>query len=144
MSPENPNEEDLQEAYQAVLRILYRLLFVAYAEDRDLLPLHTSRSYREHSLKRIAQRLEEARQKGVEFGDQDFYWSQVTQIWKAVSLGNPEWEVPAYNGTLFASDAAVSELGARIAGMSLPDREFAAALSALLLDRTAEGNRRSR
>ena len=55
MSPENPNEEDLQEAYQAALRILYRLLFVAYAEDRDLLPLHTSRSYREHSLKRIAQ-----------------------------------------------------------------------------------------
>ena len=139
MSPENPNEEDLQEAYQAALRILYRLLFVAYAEDRDLLPLHTSRSYREHSLKRIAQRLEEARQKGVEDGDQDFYWSQVTQIWKAVSQGNPEWDVPAYNGTLFASDAAVSVLGARIAGMSLPDREFAAALSALLLDRTAEG-----
>ena len=139
MSPENPNEEDLQEAYQAALRILYRLLFVAYAEDRDLLPLHTSRSYREHSLKRIAQRLEEARQKGVEDGDQDFYWSQITQIWKAVSQGNPEWEVPAYNGTLFASDAAVSVLGARIAGMSLPDREFAAALSALLLDRTAEG-----
>ena len=139
MSPENPNEEDLQEAYQAVLRILYRLLFVAYAEDRDLLPLHTSRSYREHSLKRIAQRLEEARQKGVEDGDQDFYWSQVTQIWKAVSQGNPEWDVPAYNGTLFASDAAVSVLGARIAGFSLSDREFAAALSALLLDRTAEG-----
>ena len=139
MSPENTNEEDLQEAYQAVLRILYRLLFVAYAEDRDLLPLHTSQSYREHSLKRIAQRLEEARQKGVEFGDQDFYWSQVTQIWKAVSLGNPEWDVPAYNGTLFASDAAVSVLGARIAGLSLSDREFAAALSALLLDRTAEG-----
>ena len=139
MSPENTNEEDLQEAYQAALRILYRLLFVAYAEDRDLLPLHTSQSYREHSLKRIAQRLEEARQKGVEFGDHDFYWSQVTQIWKAVSLGNPEWDVPAYNGTLFASDAAVSVLGARIAGLSLPDREFAAALSALLLDRTAEG-----
>ena len=138
MSPENPNEEDLQEAYQAALRILYRLLFVAYAEDRDLLPSHTSRSYREHSLKRIAQRLEEARQKGVEDGDQDFYWSQVTQIWKAVSQGNPEWDVPAYNGTLFASDAAVSVLGARIAGLSLSDREFAAALSALLLDRTAE------
>ena len=139
MSPENPNEGDLQEAYQAALRILYRLLFVAYAEDRDLLPLHTSQSYREHSLKRIAQRLEEARQKGVESGDQDFYWSQVTQIWKAVSRGNPEWDVPSYNGTLFASDAAVSELGARIAGLSLPDREFAVALSALLLDRTAEG-----
>ena len=138
MSPESPTADDLREVYQAALRILYRLLFVAYAEDRDLLPLHTSRSYREHSLKRIAQRLERARQKGVEFGDQDFYWSEVKQIWKAVSLGNPEWEVPAYNGTLFASDAAVSDLGARIAGMSLPDREFAGGLAGLLLDRTAE------
>ena len=139
MSPENPNEDDLREAYQAALLILYRLLFVAYAEDRDLLPLHTSQSYREHSLKRIAQRLEEARQKGIEFGDQDFYWSQVTQVWKAVSQGNPEWAVPAYNGALFASGAAVSELGARIAGLSLPDREFGVALASLLLDRTTEG-----
>ena len=139
MAPESPTLDDLREAYQVALRILYRLLFVAYAEDRDLLPLHTSRSYREHSLKRIAQRLGEARRKGVEFGGDDFYWAEVAQIWKAINRGNAEWEVPAYNGTLFASEPAVSELGARIAGLSLPDREFGRALAALLLDQTAEG-----
>lgn len=139
MYPESPTADDLQQAYQAALRILYRLLFVAYAEDRGLLPLHASRSYREHSLKRIAQRLGEARRKDIEFGEQPSFWSEVTQIWTAVSLGNPEWEVPAYNGTLFASEASVSKLGARIAALSLPDREFAGALAALLLDRTAEG-----
>jgi len=137
--PEAPTADDLQQGYEAALRILYRLLFVAYAEDRGLLPLHASRSYREHSLKRIAQRLGEARRKGLEFGEQPSFWSEVTQIWTAVSLGNPEWEVPAYNGTLFASEAPVSKLGARIAALSLPDREFAGALAALLLDRTAEG-----
>ena len=139
MYPESPAADDLQQAYSAALHILYRLLFVAYAEDRDLLPLHVSRSYREHSLKRIAQRLGDARRSEVEFGGQDSFWSQIMQIWKAVSLGNPEWQVPAYNGTLFASEAAVSKVGARIAGLSLPDREFAPALAALLLDRTAEG-----
>ena len=139
MCPESPTADDLQQAYQAALRILYRLLFVAYAEDRDLLPLHASRSYREHSLKRIAQRLGEARRKDIEFGEQPYFWSEVTQIWTAVSLGNPEWEVPAYNGTLFASEASVSKLGSRITALSLPDREFARALAALLLDRTAEG-----
>lgn len=139
MYPESPTTDDLEQAYQAALRILYRLLFVAYAEDRGLLPLHASRSYREHSLKRIAQRLGEARRKDIEFGEQPSFWSEVTQIWTAVSLGNPEWEVPAYNGTLFASEASVSKLGARIAALSLPDREFAGALAALLLDRTAEG-----
>jgi len=139
MYPENPTADDLQQAYQAALRILYRLLFVAYAEDRGLLPLNASRSYREHSLKRIAQRLAEARRKDIEFGEQPSFWSEVMQIWTAVSIGNPEWEVPAYNGTLFASEASVSKLGARIAVLSLPDREFAGALAALLLDRTAEG-----
>ena len=138
MYPKNPTADNLQQAYEAALRILYRLLFVAYAEDRDLLPLHASRSYWEHSLKRIAQRLGDARRRGVEFGEQPSFWFEVTQIWTAVSLGNPEWEVPAYNGTLFASEASVSKLGARIAALSLPDREFALALSALLLDWTAE------
>ena len=138
MYPERPTADDLRQAYQAALRILYRLLFVAYAEDRGLLPLHASRSYREHSLKRIAQRLGAARRKDIEFGEQPSFWSEVMQIWTAVSLGNPEWEVPAYNGTLFASEESVSKLGARIATLSLPDREFARALAALLLDRTAE------
>ena len=49
MYPKSPTADDLQQAYQAALRILYRLLFVAYAEDRGVLPLHASRSYREHS-----------------------------------------------------------------------------------------------
>ena len=139
MYPERPTSDDLQQAYQVALRILYRLLFVAYAEDRGLLPLHASRSYREHSLKRIAQRLGQARRKDIEFGEQPSFWSEVMQIGTAISLGNPEWEVPAYNGTLFASEASISKLGARIAALSLPDREFARALAALLLDRTAEG-----
>jgi len=139
MCPERPTTADLSQAYQAALHILYRLLFVAYAEDRDLLPLHASRSYREHSLKRIAQRLADARQSEIAFGGQDALWSQVTQIWKAVDGGNPEWRVPKYNGRLFASEPQVSKLGARIGGLSLPDREFAPALAALLLDRTAEG-----
>lgn len=139
VAPAAPDQDDIEEAYQIALRILYRLLFVAYGEDRDLLPLHSSASYREHSLKRIAQRLARAREKKVEVGGEDFYWTQVRQIWKAVSQGNPEWDVPAYNGTLFAADPAISPLGATIDAISLPDRESAPALAGLLLDRTEEG-----
>jgi hypothetical protein len=139
LSPDEPDQEELTRAYEVALRILYRLLFVAYGEDQDLLPLHTSKAYREHSLKRMAQRLAEAREKGVEFGREDFYWTQVSQIWKAVSRGNREWDVPAYNGTLFAPDRETSPLGALIEGLSIPDEEFAPALAGLLLDRTPEG-----
>jgi len=134
-----PSQEDLDRTYQVALRILYRLLFVAYAEDRDLLPLHASKAYREHSLKRIAQRLADARRQELEFGDENFYWTEVSLIWRAVSRGNAAWDVPAYNGTLFASDAETSPLGAEIERLSIPDRDFAPALAALLLDRTEEG-----
>lgn len=139
MASEEPSQDDLARVYEVALRVLYRLLFVAYGEDRDLLPLHASTAYREHSLKRMAQRLAEAGQKGLEFGGEDFYWSEVSQIWKAVSRGNAEWDVPAYNGTLFASDRETSVIGAAIAGLSIPDQDFAPALGALLLDRTEEG-----
>jgi hypothetical protein len=48
------------------LLTLFRLLFVAYAEDKELLPYHTSYAYRDHSLKRLAQRLlEDAAQSGA-------------------------------------------------------------------------------
>lgn len=139
LGDEEPDQEELERTYQVALRILYRLLFLAYAEDRDLLPLHTSRAYREHSLKRMAQRLAEARRRGVEFGDEAFYWSEVRQVWRAVSRGHAEWEVPAYNGSLFAADAATSPLGALIEEISIPDRAFAPALAELLLDDTQEG-----
>jgi len=134
-----PTRDELDRTYEVALRILFRLLFVAYAEDRDLLPLHESRVYREHSLKRMAQRLAEARSRDIEFGDQPFYWSEVSSLWRAVSQGNPEWSVPRYNGSLFAADPATSPLGAVIEGIALPDREFAPALAALLVDETGEG-----
>jgi len=139
LAPAAPSREELDRTYEVALRILFRLLFVAYAEDRDLLPLHESRVYREHSLKRMAQRLAEARHREIEFGDEPFYWSEVSSLWRAVSQGNPEWSVPRYNGTLFSADPGISPAGALIDGMTLADRDFAPALAALLVDETGEG-----
>lgn len=139
LTPAAPSRDDLDRTYEVALRILFRLLFVAYAEDRDLLPLHESRVYREHSLKRMAQRLAEARHREIEFGDEPFYWSEVSSLWRAVSQGNPEWSVPRYNGTLFSADPGISPAGALIDGVTLADRDFAPALAALLVDETGEG-----
>jgi len=132
-------QDTLNSVYSLSLRVLYRLLFTAYAEDQDLLPLHGSQVYQEHSLKRIAQRLLKAKENGISFSDSDFYWSEVSQIWKAISKGNAEWGVPCYNGTLFASDPATSPLGAKLASISIPDSKLAPALTSLLLDETLEG-----
>ena len=60
----HPSEEELDDAYEQVMLILFRLLFVAYAEDKDLLPYSTNNHYHHHSLKQIARRLLEDRQQG--------------------------------------------------------------------------------
>ncbi|NQT12818.1 MAG: hypothetical protein HQ582_08715, partial [Planctomycetes bacterium] len=53
-----PSEEELRDAYEATLTLLYRLLFLLFAEARDLLPIREA-PYREASLKKIKQEIAE-------------------------------------------------------------------------------------
>ena len=50
-------DDDLIVAFQATLTFLYRLLFVLYAEARDLLPVRETRGYWEVSLQRIKEEI---------------------------------------------------------------------------------------
>ena len=47
---ENPGPEELEFTYEMALTVLFRLLFIAYAEDRDLLPYRFNEAYRRRSL----------------------------------------------------------------------------------------------
>ena len=136
----NPSAERLRETYEMALLVLFRLLFVAYAEDKELLPLHTNKAYTSHSLKEIAKRLQAALEKDERFESEDFYWTEVGQLWKAIDKGNKGWGVPRYNGGLFASDEAAPRANSALAAITLKDADFAPALAALLLERTDEGN----
>ena len=135
------DDADLDDAYEQVMVILFRLLFVAYAEDKDLLPYRTNNHYTHHSLKRIARRLTKDRQSGRErYDDQaTSLWDDVQQLWRAVNRGNTGWGVPAYNGGLFSDDPAVSQPGAALTSLRLTDAELAPALSGLLIDEGPEG-----
>jgi len=59
--PSKLEENDLQQAYEQTLVILFRLLFVAYAEDKDLLPYRTNGRYQRYALKTLAKDLAEQR-----------------------------------------------------------------------------------
>ena len=135
------SEADLADAYEQVMVILFRLLFVAYAEDKDLLPYRTNGRYGDHSLSRKARQLAEDRRKGrTDYDDQaSDLWDDVNQLWHAVNHGNRDWGVPAYNGGLFSVDPDVSKSGAAIARMTLSNAEFGPALSAVLVDEGPEG-----
>jgi hypothetical protein len=137
-----PSPDDLKAAYEQVMVILFRLLFVAYAEARDLFPYSTNARYADHSLTRIVARLTEDRRSSGAVYDEaaTSMWADITQLWSAIDSGNVAWGLPAYDGGLFSRDPAVSPSGAAIEALEpLTDAELAPALSAMLIDHGAEG-----
>ncbi len=83
--------DGLQVAYKLTLRILFRLLFQAYAEDRGLLPYGRSDGYTANSLKTIAQRNLEVDE--TDFGDAASIWLDLVQVWNAIDQGNKQWRL---------------------------------------------------
>ncbi len=141
MGPD-PAPEDLRAAYEQVMVILFRLLFVAYAEARDLFPYTSNTRYADHSLTRLVARLTEDQRSRQPRYDQSAtsMWTDIKALWAAVDTGNVAWALPAYNGGLFARDREVSASGAAIEAMApLTDAELAPALSSMLIDDSAEG-----
>ena len=137
-----PSPAELRSAYEQVMVILFRLLFVAYAEAKDLFPYSTNANYADHSLTRRVVRLIEARRSGKDAYDDHAtsMWSDVRALWSAIDTGNVGWGLPAYDGGLFAVEPAVSLAGAAIDEMQpLTDAELAPALSSMLIDDSPEG-----
>jgi hypothetical protein len=134
---EDPTAQDLADTYQMAMRVLFRLLFIAYGEDKDLLPYRFNRLYKDRSLKTKARALLEIAPEDFDHGDA--LWSEIQSLFKAVDKGNRTWGVPAYNGGLFSSDPEESEVGAALAEVSLPDSILGPALQHLLLVPTSEG-----
>ena len=131
--------EDLALTYEMALTVLFRLLFVAYAEDRDLLPYRHNDAYRRRSLKEKAKELANAVAQDIPIAEGNTHWRETVDLWKAVARGNSEWDVPAYGGALFLDDESVSTAGAAISKIKVRNEYFEVALRDLLVIQTSEG-----
>jgi Alw26I/Eco31I/Esp3I family type II restriction m6 adenine DNA methyltransferase len=102
-SPEHLTEPTLKMIYDNSLALLYRLLFVFYAEARDLLPLTTSASYRDnYSMHKITSDIDEVVSKGHELSSQSTqYYHYINNLFQLIDNGDPSLGVPEYNGGLF-------------------------------------------
>src|SRR5205823_780952 len=74
-----PTAKDLAETYEMAMMVLFRLLFIAYAEDKDLLPYKHNGLYRSRSLKEKAREL-------LELARQKTAFDKSTSLWEEVSL----------------------------------------------------------
>ncbi|WP_119819267.1 Eco57I restriction-modification methylase domain-containing protein [Halalkaliarchaeum desulfuricum] len=137
---DDPTKEELDETYRMTLILLYRLLFIAYAEDEEFLPRRRNARYDENSLKRKAKNLHDFIQDGGEFDDSFYdHWDDVMHLTRAVHHGHDELGLPAYDGTLLSEDPDISDAGAMLADLRLNNAEFGPVLFRLLVDETEDG-----
>jgi hypothetical protein len=142
----------LDQVYQGTLTFLYRLLFLLYAESRDLLPVREVRGYYQISLRKlkediaeragpledqVAGRLELAY--GADADDTTLY-ERLLELFGVIDQGSKARNVPAYNGGLFITEpddgdeAREAEAARFLQETKLPDRYLALGLDRLARD----------
>lgn len=135
-----PTKEELDLAHRTAMTVLFRLLFVAYAEDRGLLPYGRNPRYRSRSLKEKAKELLSVVREGGSFDPASTsHWADVSALFRAIYCGNREWGVPEYDGDLFSPDPEISLEGSKLEKVQLSNDVFGPVLSRLLLDWIPEG-----
>jgi len=98
-----PTPETLREIYANSLIVLYRLLFVLYAEARELLPLRESPAYRdEYSLYAVVREAARRLDSGTSLlADTGRTWAKLRDLFSIINEGNPPLKVATFNGGLF-------------------------------------------
>lgn len=96
----------LDQIRQSALILLYRLLFVVYAEDRDLLP-DNQEPYKTYSLTAMRSEIADRIAKKNAFSPAlATYWPKLAAVFKAIAEGDDTLGIPPYNGGLFAKNSA--------------------------------------
>ncbi len=120
----------------AALILLYRLLFILYAEDRDLLPVRDSR-YDDYSLRKVRGDVERRKSQNDTFSaSATLYWSTIGNLCRLIDQGDASIGLPPYNGGLF--DQQRTPL---LGTIQLDDEVIADVIDALSFEQTEDGRR---
>lgn len=124
------------EAKEAALILLYRLLFILFAEDRDLLPVRHPgyASYSLRALRDDAARLVDSR---ISISPKALtWWPKVRALFEAIANGDTSMGLPPYNGGLFEDTRAPL-----LSRVSLPDGVLATLIDDLSREGEADARR---
>ena len=100
---EEYTEEGRSEIFESAVKLLYRCLFLFYAESRSLLPSEQGmeKAYGSRSIRSLCR--EAHKFKWGERSDNESYdmWKHLKGLINAVNDGDPEYGIIGYNGGLF-------------------------------------------
>ncbi|PKP76388.1 MAG: restriction endonuclease [Alphaproteobacteria bacterium HGW-Alphaproteobacteria-3] len=130
-------EASLDEVRDAALILLYRLLFLLYAEDRDLLPVRDAR-YDDYGLRdKVRGEIRKRKDAGDTFSSSAArYWSTVQDLSRAIDKGDASIGLPPYNGGLF--DGTRTPL---LETVRIPDDVMADVIDRLSFEQTEDGRK---
>jgi len=102
IKPEEETPETLKDIFHGTMRVLYRLLFLLYAESRGLLPAEPGEPYYLRSLLKECLDIKEDFNRGEEADEisQD-RWNNLANLFNIINNGSKKFNVPKYNGGLF-------------------------------------------
>lgn len=142
-------DEELNDVFRATLTLLYRLIFLLYAESRDLLPV-TEANYFEVSLRKLAKEIADKAGTNEEQSKQRIktafspsetnLYDAITDLFKVIDEGDNKVNVPLYNGGLFITKPAADDetdeakVARFLAKYKVPDRHLALGLDRLARD----------
>lgn len=142
-------EDRLHDVFRGTLTLLYRLIFLLYAESLDLLPV-TEANYQEVSLRKLTKELAERaganeaqaveKLKTAYSPSETKLYDQLAKLFGVVDEGDNTVNVPKYNGGLFITrpdpdDHSDEAKAARfLADFKVPDRYLAMGLDRLARD----------
>jgi len=96
------NPDTLKLVHENCLIVLYRLLFLLYAEARPLLP-RNSEPYASYSLYSLQQEINTHLRAGETYlSTGPRFWGELTSLFGLIDSGSSEADIPAYNGGLFS------------------------------------------
>ena len=127
----------LERVREAALIYLYRLLFILYAEDRNLLPVRDDR-YDDYALRDKVRGDVGRRKDGNDVFSEKAtrYWSAVDDLCRAIDEGDPSIGLPPYNGGLFDRERTPLLCETRLGDQVMSD-----IIDALSFERTEHGRR---
>ena len=142
--PDEERSRLLEPVFSGTLTFLYRLLFLLYAESRDLLPVREVRGYYEKSLEKLKREIaakagpnedQPPAQLTTAYNElSTALYDRLQVLFHTVDKGDADLNVPVYNGGLFItqpdpSDTSPEAAVARfLANCKIPDRQLALGL----------------
>ena len=133
-------ELEIKDIYEGSVILLYRLLFILYAENKNLLPRGED-AYKRYSLQEILNEVDRGAPETFS-ENRSMLYDRLRHLFRLIDEGDASLKVPQYNGGLFKEDGLPFLPAGFLSKYAVPDRYLAGALALIAFAQDKKGRTR--